>query len=206
VSPSSATTSGALLLSDTSVLCAFCRAGAGERLKEHLEGRVWVVDAVQAELERHAERLPNLQRLLVQGWPPMIELPAEVRLKVADALTARAAPGRHPNEDEGEIATVLYADYSISEGTIYHLLLDDKKDGKKLAQLRGYAWTDTPGLVVEMVCADILDFNSGRRVWREAVSSSPRSLSAYSQRVETICPERVPAKPGAGDAPRARRV
>jgi len=68
----------------------------------------------------------------------------------------------------GEIATVLYAAKRRDEGEIFDVLTDDRY-GKTLARDRGLTLITTSHLVVDMVAANAMPEQDGKRVWRECV-------------------------------------
>jgi hypothetical protein len=63
-------------------------------------------------------------------------------------------------ENAGELATIIWADAEAQEGRRYHILTDDRL-GKDLARDRGYAYSNTPELILQMVCAGALSYAHG---------------------------------------------
>jgi hypothetical protein len=141
-------------------------------MAEYLEARLHMVSDVHAELQRLSPRFPALAGLL-EDWPlnPVRELSLATKAGVAAAIKARQVPGQHPNEDRGEIATVLYAAERRDSGEIFEIITDDGF-GKQLARDRRFKLLTTPSLTVQMVRDGALPHADGKRVWRQCVSRS----------------------------------
>lgn len=184
------------ILADTTVFCNFADAGASalNALAGHVS-QLQVVADVQAEIERrychagHASLRP-----LVDAWPfgDALTLPVPLRQEVASVLAVRRFS--HPDEDLGETATVFYARHRRDEAAENWLVLTDDTQGRKLAERKGVAVTDTPALVIEMVCVGALDLKLGGRVWRSRFASNRKKWNEYEVAVRAACPERLPDK------------
>lgn len=184
----------ALLLTDASVPYNFCKAGYafGEKLAKHLGDDVHMVRDVHEELKGLAESLPALAKL-IEWWPPHDprDLSPQLTLEVADILSLNESLGKHPDEDKGETATVLYAEQRRQEGENFTLLLDDH-GGQRLARDRGLkSIVNTPTLVVDMTCEEVLTYNEGARVWRNAFTNQ-KKWAAFKGEVQQRRPDLVP--------------
>jgi hypothetical protein len=191
VSPSQWDTGDALLLTDSSILVNFCAISAGPKLVAYLGDRLFVVEAVMRELQRLARKPEHagLKRLLDTGWPAaasVLPVDPEVEADIAAAMQFEATPETHPDEDLGETATVLYAVAERQAGREFQILTDDG-GGKEKADQRGFRWTHSGMLAVEMVGADELSYDHGRRIWAQAVSAG--GAIAYHEAVRGHYPE-----------------
>lgn len=117
--------------------------------------------------------------------------PGDISVRVAEILVVRNGPHArvHDLEDEGEIATVLHAEHARAEEGIDYQVLTDDGFGKRYADERDLTWTNTPMLVVEMVCAGSLSFAHGRKVWQE--SCGRKAWPGYEPAISKACPSKV---------------
>ena len=160
-------------------------------MAEYLGEEVYIVADVHQELKRKSSGLPALERLL-EEWPrtEVRSLSVELRDTVAAVLMVQEAPEDDPIEDQGETATIFYAEECRAVGEVFVVATDDRQ-GKRLAREKGLDFVTTEQLVVEMVCAGALAYNDGKRVWQEAV---PRAgWQRYEQEIERECPGRKPS-------------
>lgn len=139
-----------------------------------------MVADVKAEIERlHHHAGHSSLRPLVDAWPfpePLI-LPPPVRRDVASVLAVRRHS--HPNADLGETATVFYARHRRDEVGEDWLVLTDDTRGRKLAEVKGVAVSDTPTLVIEMVCAGVLERGIGLRIWQSRFANNRSKWKEY---------------------------
>jgi hypothetical protein len=186
---------GPLLLSDATMPVNFCLAGlpAAKAMAEFLGERVHVVDEVHDELTRIAEEgLVPLQTLL-ESWPAneVIRLDPSLRAQIAPVIQLRELQDRHPKEDRGETATVLYAEQRLDHGERFDILTDDGW-GRQIAADRTLRCHNTPALIVSMVGADALSYKDGQRVWQKCFTSQTK-WKAYREAVAREHPGKVPA-------------
>jgi hypothetical protein len=207
VSPSQWSTGEAVLLTDSSILVNFCAISAGDALVGYLGERLFVVEAVMNELRRLAEKSEHLglKRLLDGGWPAaakVLPVDREVEADIAAAMRFAADPAKHPDEDLGETATVLYAVAERAAGREFQILTDDG-GGKEKARQRGFRWSHSGMLAVEMVGAGTLSYDHGRRIWAKAVSAG--GAAAYHEAVALQHPEIAKARQAAKAAKEQKR-
>jgi hypothetical protein len=179
------------LLSDATMPVNFCKAGAhyGLKLLEHFGDRLFVVEDVFEELERHAETSAAVRRL-VEEWPSgqVRSLEVDLSAQVASILSIRHVAGDHPETDLGEVATVLFAARSRDAGTGEYVVVTDDNYGKELARDRGLDLRTTPQTIVELVCAGTLTFDDGDRVWRQCFTNRSR-WAGYRDALARECPK-----------------
>ena len=154
--PASPVADAEIVVADASPVRVFVDAGAQRALVDYLGARVRITVDVQRELDDAARSVPGL-RLLLRDWPPTdpVELPVELMQKAADIL-GFITDDPHPGlQDLGEVTSVLLAEHLRATGECRQpvLLLDDVRHGKNLARPRLLDVVDTPGLIVDMVCA-----------------------------------------------------
>jgi hypothetical protein len=207
VSPSRWDTGDAFLLTDSSILVNFCAISAGPALITYLGDRLFVVEAVMRELRRLAEKAEHggLKRLLDEGWPEtasVLPVDLEVEADIAAAMQFEATPETHLDENLGETATVLYAVAERDADREFQILTDDR-GGKEKADQRGFRWTHSGMLAVEMVGAGKLSYDHGRRVWAKAVSAG--GAAAYHKAVRAHHPEVALARDAANASKRAKK-
>ena len=108
--------------------------------------------------------------------------------KAADILGFIADDPRSRLQDVGEVTSVLLAEHLRASGECLRplLLLDDVRHGKNLARPRGLDVVDTPGLIIEMVCAEAISREVGKRVWRAAFSDRSK-WPAFDERLRQAC-------------------
>jgi hypothetical protein len=161
-------------------------------MAEYLGDDVHIVADVHEELKRKSKEIPALATLLDSGWPSTEarRLSIELRDTVAAVLMVQEAPEDDPGEDQGEYATVFYAEERRDAGEVFVIATDDRT-GKTLAREKGMQSVNTPQLLVEMVCAGALSYGDGRRVWQACV---PRAgWKDYEDRIKADCPKMVPS-------------
>lgn len=207
MSPSQWDTGDAFLLTDSSILVNFCAISAGPALVAYLGDRLFVVEAVMRELRRLAEKSEHggLKRLLDNGWPDkasVLPVDHEVEADIAAAMQFEATPETHLDENLGETATVLYAVAERDAGREFQILTDDR-GGKEKADQRGFRWTHSGMLAVEMVGAGKLSYDHGRRIWANAVSAG--GAAAYHEAVRGHHPEIALAHDAANAAKRVKK-
>ena len=178
-----------IVVADTSPVRVFVEAGAQRAFADYLGTRVRITVDVRRELEDAARSLAGL-RLLLREWPPSdpVDLPLALMQKAADILGFIADDPRAGLQDLGEVTSVLLAEHlrAIGECPSPLLLLDDVRHGKNLARPRGLDVVDTPGLVVEMVCAEAISRELGKKVWRAAFSDRSK-WPAFDERLLQAC-------------------
>lgn len=183
-----------LLLTDSTMPMNFCEAGANCALAmlSYLGDGLHMVGEVQEELERKAKSSPALQRFLDEFPTERVRrLDVELVAQVALVKQVMQLPGSHPDEDVGEIASVLYAARRREMGETFDVITDDN-EGKRLARDRDLKIITTQDLVSQMVCAEALDYADGDRVWR-CCFSNPQRWKGYRERIHRECPDRLVA-------------
>ncbi len=181
-----------LLLTDSTMPVCFCDAGGNlaRTLLAYLGERLYMVSDVREELERKAEGSAALRAFLSDFPDERVRvLDLSIAAKVGEARKAVSVPGTHPREDTGEIASVFYAEVRREQGEKFTVITDDSY-GKTLARDRQLKVLTTPGLVVEMVCAEALAYADGERVWRACFTNRDK-WKGFGERVRQVCPERV---------------
>jgi len=180
-----------IIVADTSPVRVFVEAGVQRAFADYLGTRVRITVDVRRELEDAARSVAGL-RLLLREWPPSdpVDLPAALMQKAADILGFIADDPRSRLQDVGEVTSVLLAEHLRASGECLRplLLLDDVRHGKNLARPRGLDVVDTPGLVIEMVCAAAVSQEVGKRVWRAAFSDRSK-WPAFDERLRRRCGE-----------------
>lgn len=178
-----------IVVADTSPVRVFVEAGAQGAFADYLGTRVRITVDVRRELEDAARSVAGL-RLLLREWPPSepVDLPVGLMQKAADILGFIADDPRASLQDLGEVTSVLLAEHLRASGECRRplLLLDDVRHGKNLARIKGLDVVDTPGLVVEMVCAEAISRELGKKVWRAAFSDRSK-WPAFDERVRQSC-------------------
>ena len=178
-----------IIVADTSPVRVFVEAGAQRAFAEYLGTRVRITVDVRRELEDAARSVPGV-RLLLRDWPPSepVDLPVALMQKAADILGFIADDPLASLQDLGEVTSVLLAEHlrAIGECRRPLLLLDDVRHGKNLARPRGLEVVDTPALVVEMVCAEAISRELGKRLWRAAFSDRSK-WPAFDDRLRQVC-------------------
>jgi hypothetical protein len=187
--PASPVADAEIVVADASPVRVFVDAGAQRALVDYLGARVRITVADQRELDDAARSVPGL-RLLLRDWPPTdpVELPVELMQKAADIL-GFITDDPHPGlQDLGEVTSVLLAEHLRATGECRQpvLLLDDVRHGKNLARPRLLDVVDTPGLIVDMVCAGAMPRELGKKVWRAAFSERSK-WAAFDERLRQAC-------------------
>lgn len=159
---------------------------------DYFGDRLHMVADVHAELERLSEGFAPLTRFL-EDWPAgrIRQLSPELTLKVAASIKVRQVPGQHIKEDQGETATVFYAEARRGDGEVFEVITDDGY-GKTLARDRRFRPITSPSIVVQMVCAGALAYRDGQRVWQQCFANNRARWKQFRTQVEQSCPERVP--------------
>lgn len=183
-----------LLLTDSTMPVSFCAAGANlaRAVLEYLGERLYMVADVREELERKADGSAALHAFLSEFPDERVRaLDLSTAARVAEAKKAVTVAGAHPREDLGEIASVFYAEARREQGEEFAVITDDHY-GKTLARDRKLKVVTTPGLVVEMVCAEALAYADGDRVWRGCFTNRSK-WNGFGDSVRQACPDRVPS-------------
>lgn len=119
---------------------------------------------VRAEIVREVENelvdASKAQTLNNQGWPHVVELPAELRGKLFELARASQGENDGPKKNFGEISTALYADH-VGDA----LFIGEDQLAKSLCIKFGVDRISTAQLVVEMLEEGYLDYQYGWRVW-----------------------------------------
>lgn len=185
-----------LLLTDSTMPVNFCEAGAscGLAMLDYLGEGLHMVGEVEEELKRKAKELPALQRFLEKFPEERVRrLDLELVAEVALVKKVMHVPGAHSGEDLGEIASVLYAARRHEQGETFTVVTDDN-EGKNLARDRKLTVLTTPSLVRQMVCAEVLSFADGDRIWRRCFTN-PQKWKVFRERIRQDCPERLTVAP-----------
>jgi len=170
---------------------AFCGVGAGQVLLDYLQGRLIVTREVLGELKRNVGAMPSLQRTI--AWLEEDEdhrvhdLTSEHALEVTDFLQNYRTAVEHPDEHLGEVATVYGALELVDDGRRPLVCMDDQL-GKTLCRAKNLDQADTPALLIEMVCAKVIDLRLGQRIWQN-VFTDRRLWRVYRERVGIACPD-----------------
>src|SRR5665647_352735 len=117
-----------------------------------------------------------------------VDLPDHLKQKAADILGFITDDPRASLQDLGEVTSVLLAEHLRASGECHRpiLLLDDVRHGKNLAKPRRLDVIDTPALIIEMVCADAMSRELGKKVWR-ATFSDRSKWPAFDERLRQAC-------------------
>ncbi len=182
---------GALVvLADATAPFAFCKVGAGHALIDYLGACLVVVRDVLGELRRNQAECPGLRTFV--DWVETAEdsrvhdLTIEHVVEVSDMLRFYQLPGEHPREHLGEIATVYAAIELAAAGRLPLVCVDDQL-GKRLCRSRRLDYADTPALLVEMVCEDVIDQRLGQRIWQALFPDQRTLWPRLRQRIEEAC-------------------
>ncbi len=181
-----------VLIADSSTLFRFFEAGeeCTRKFMKHCGGRLYVVHDVAEEIIRYRDNA-NLAdgirvfRELLKNEP--ITPPPEVTLSVARILRLNKKYS-FGDEDEGETATVLYAEWAReNEGHEFLILMRDNF-GRTLAEDRRLPFMETQDLVVDLVCGAVLSLDEGELVYRQ-IYKDRFDRTLYIRQIVHGCPE-----------------
>jgi hypothetical protein len=173
---------------DATVPMAFAKVGAAQAFLDYVGERTLLVRDVLDELRRHRQRFSNLCPLIAffeaEGDRRVLDLAPRHVLAVDDLAAVHHAPGDPPTRNRGEIATV-YGAIALRRQCRGVLVGMDDHLGKQLCRQRRIPAADTPSLLVEMVCAGALTYETGGRIWRSGLFDNNRTAwRAYRTRLQ----------------------
>jgi len=179
-----------LLVADSSVLFRFFEAGAESTrlMMNHCAERLYIVHDVYEEIERY-QADPSM-RAGIEVFNAMlktevVQLPHDLTEQVADILKLNKKYGLG-DEDEGETATVLYAERAWEEDETEFLVLMSDRGGGYLAEDRDVPVMKADEMVLDLVCCKAMTAEEGEVVWREIFKKHP-DIEGYYAKIEKRC-------------------
>jgi hypothetical protein len=189
------------LLIDSSVAMRFIHAGSdcSRALTDYFGDKLFVVDAVWNEMDElsRSDRIDyglRVRRFLDEQLKnPKIETHETVKEDVASLLFTWHDEDDHEKKDEGEVATILHAEWARANLQQEHTILIGDGDGLALARAKLFEVALTKDVIYELVCERAMTFEQGERVWMKVDKNKDKK--AYRAAIEARCPEAVPPPP-----------
>lgn len=177
------------VLIDATLVRNFLKNSSEGFLEQYFGARAYMVLGVENELNRRAERSPDLKQLLGR-WPSTttLALPPEFQRRAESLIDFYRSDADHKNANRGEIETYFMARLLRTKPAGKGLLvISDDRLGKELCRTHGVPILDTPTLILKMVCSNFLTKNQGSGIWGNCFSPGHAGLLNYEPRLDALC-------------------
>lgn len=154
---------------DAAAFRYFAQADCCTALKNYLGDKLRITLDVETELRRAPEVEIKLL-MLVKNWPPggAIQLPARVNEEAWRIIRLSQEEGDHPNQNAGEVTTVMAAEVDGEA-----LVIAEDRLAKRESRKRNLKRLSTVELVAEMVVTGSLPEDMARKVIGRCLGDRP---------------------------------